>query len=115
MRADSLPSQMPGIFVSKIEPASLQPIKSKLVSVTPSRNVRVATRGDIRIHANRNRRNFSAAPCIAFRFFQQYFQFRFGLDIEEEDAAAIVGLATSGRLRRVLQRVPYLVARLANA
>ena len=59
VRADSLPLQIFGILMRKIEPPRFRPIETKFVSVASGCNVRMAACRDIRVHTNRNRWNLS--------------------------------------------------------
>ena len=115
MRADSLPLQIFGIFMRKIKPPRFRPIETKFVSVAPCGNVRMAACRYIRIHANRNRWNFSATPYIAFRFFEQHFQLCFGLDVEQKNPIPTARFSARATSRRILQRIAYFVARFANS
>ena len=64
------------------------------MSVSSGRNMGVAAGLDIGIDANRNGRNFTAAPCVTFGLLEQNFQLCFGLDIEQQYSVVGGGFAS---------------------
>src|ERR1700730_7659435 len=94
----------------QIETPSLFPIHSEFVLVTSGGNLRVTAGLHIRIDANRDRGNGRAALLLLCGFFEQRFEFCFGLNIEKENSSA-----TTASCRSVAERLAHFFACLADA
>src|ERR1700744_146770 len=84
--------------------------------MAPRRNMRMPAGLHIGVHANRYERQSVAAADASRRLFQQNFEFRLGLDIEEQYSGPIVvlfALAICGHT--ILESFANLFTRLAHS